>query len=443
MKRLWGIGQLDKQEHLPEILRETITVVSHDKISYIEREDAKSEDKEVVVFARTMKGLLFEHLGSNLGARVFSDIKARDAELKWGCRGPQILRRVLGFDFSSGGVSSNLSPGFLENLDKPDIVFLQEYDSEELQEADFGNGEASSFRCAIENAGYDSLVFLKPDGKPFVATFWRKDRFCVASGALEPGGGRTVSTGTGALSGSIFCDDLFSKWHPWEKDRTSFRKSELLKEKQRRSVGMVKLRSKQDPQLALWAVNTHLMTDSRDCNLTNAYPGEVRAGELAEMKRLIHSRCAVGQPQPVVIAGDFNTQPTSMDIFQGSVQASKEALATGLAVPSKLNLDTGFCDKDEDKYLDWVSNGGLVEAFATKHRWDGKHAKNWPTSISSKRSEHIDYIFYTPGLLSLKALALRSISPRDKMPNAEEPSDHLPLGAIFDFTKQSGSGSAL
>jgi hypothetical protein len=55
--------------------------------------------------------------------------------------------------------------------------------------------------------------------------------------------------------------------------------------------------------------------------------------------------------------------------------------------------------------------------------------------VVTLRARHIDYIFYSPTMLTLHTIVLDT--PDDVTPNMVEPSDHMPLGATFSW----GSGS--
>lgn len=57
-----------------------------------------------------------------------------------------------------------------------------------------------------------------------------------------------------------------------------------------------------------------------------------------------------------------------------------------------------------------------------------------PTSVSSARSEHIDYLFYDSRNLFLKEVLLEM--PDSPTPNKVEPSDHMPVGAKFQWARQ-------
>ena len=85
--------------------------------------------------------------------------------------------------------------------------------------------------------------------------------------------------------------------------------------------------------------------------------------------------------------------------------------------------------------LDWTTNTGggamLSDAFEPLHQWDKAHASHVPTSRNSVRSEHIDYLFYDTRALAVQQIALKP--PPTAIPSFDEPSDHVPVGAVFSW----------
>merc|ERR1719272_1094316 len=103
------------------------------------------------------------------------------------------------------------------------------------------------------------------------------------------------------------------------------------------------------------------MTTSRDNPLTNLYPGEVRAGELATIRSLVR-RIGIGTTarEGFLLLGDFNTRADRLDVFSGRV-AHRDGCEPMLA------FDTGF--DMASKTLDWMPGGSrLRESFAATHR---------------------------------------------------------------------------
>ena len=117
------------------------------------------------------------------------------------------------------------------------------------------------------------------------------------------------------------------------------------------------------------------MTTSRDSASTNSFPGEVRAGELARIRRMVaeHVRGEDGVDATTIVAGDFNTSAIDVHVFQGNLASSD-----GKAI----SVDTGF----SGGRLDWTDCTGrkltLYEAFADSHKWGsgvgpGKNFSSW------------------------------------------------------------------
>lgn len=195
---------------------------------------------------------------------------------------------------------------------------------------------------------------------------------------------------------------------------------------------MVRLISKDDPSRKVWVVVVHLMTTSRDAAKTNGYPGEVRAGELAELRKHVAKHVQPGEA--VLLMGDFNTQPTDLAIFAGTVPAAKGSVSG----QAHVLFDTGFKKLGTSRaQLDWLSgdtagSGGavLTDAFEATHGW-GDEGTIQPTSVSAARSDHIDYMFYDARRLKCTETVLQM--PSSATPNTVEPSDHMPIGARFTW----------
>lgn len=83
-----------------------------------------------------------------------------------------------------------------------------------------------------------------------------------------------------------------------------------------------------------------------------------------------------------------------------------------------------------------LTGGGalLTDALESTHGWGETPTGVVPTSVSSARSEHIDYLFYDSRNLFLKEVLLEM--PDSPTPNKVEPSDHMPVGAKFQWARQ-------
>jgi endonuclease/exonuclease/phosphatase family metal-dependent hydrolase len=152
---------------------------------------------------------------------------------------------------------------------------------------------------------------------------------------------------------------------------------------------------------------------------TNTFPGEVRACELAALKRLVESTTQADEI--VVLAGDFNTDAKeALGVFAGNFKSSDPE--------DGCEFQTGF--DAESKTFRWGSRV-LQDAFAETHQWGksvgaGKHC----TSRNANRIEWIDYIFHDG--MQLETLELtKCVTPPVLIPDEQNPSDHLPLTAQF------------
>jgi len=218
-------------------------------------------------------------------------------------------------------------------------------------------------------------------------------------------------------------------WHP-RKDcegAMEFGKKELVPKEFRKNVGLVHLVGLEKETQRIMVVVTHLMTKSRDNEKKTKYPGEIRAGELASLKRVVEEHTGVNEA--VMLMGDFNIQPMEHDIFANQLKnQSNQDNAMYTSFKQQSNGDWVF---------DWRKNGRgalLADAFAGRHGWrdptpgDQKHC----TSRNSERCEWIDYVWYSPAQLELVDLSETRIPP-NPIPDITEPSDHLPLGVRMKF----------
>jgi mRNA deadenylase 3'-5' endonuclease subunit Ccr4 len=136
-----------------------------------------------------------------------------------------------------------------------------------------------------------------------------------------------------------------------------------------------------------WVVNTHLFWDPK--------APDVKLGQTKMLKKFITNQLQ-RSPGGVIIAGDFNSMPTS-----------------------------SVCD-----FL--IEDGLFASAYALEGALD--------TNITPWFSGCIDYIWYTPQELTLdNASDLKEArGDSEYIPDANHPSDHLPLSAVFSFREDSG-----
>lgn len=72
-----------------------------------------------------------------------------------------------------------------------------------------------------------------------------------------------------------------------------------------------------------------------------------------------------------------------------------------------------------------LRRGGWIDAYRDHPRMF--------TSNANRRAKRIDYLFHTPDLTS-RPVALPAISDATPLPSTDEPSDHLPIAATFEWT---------
>lgn len=270
-------------------------------------------------------------------------------------------------------------PRILEKIDaiQPTFLALQEYDVQELP-----TGPHSSFRDALAARGYEGALFLGPgQEKVGVGLFWQRERASMVDtfpkDQVVPCGMETGSYGNVDL------------------------KEAGLRDMDRRLAGFVKLTVDELPTLLC---GTHLMTGSRDKE------GKIRQQELVTIADLMKAWADPGAG--VILCGDFNVNSRGFleeHIWEG----------TGYVRDSDTKANR-FC---------WQRSGAspliLRDAFDSCY---GDEACS--STRTGTRLETIDYIFFDEEAYTLlDSSKLRC--PEQPMPNAEEPSDHIPVCATF------------
>jgi hypothetical protein len=114
--------------------------------------------------------------------------------------------------------------------------------------------------------------------------------------------------------------------------------------------------------------------------------------------------------------------------------------------PAHRRFNTGYEEAGVGHAIfKWSTEQGganLVDAFEGLHSWSKEGALKWPTSRSTARAEHIDYIFYTkPGVGNDARAAIEvdqvvASCPAKPSPNHDEPSDHIPVGVSFKWAEE-------
>jgi hypothetical protein len=136
--------------------------------------------------------------------------------------------------------------------------------------ANYGHGKAiETFREAMKAEGYNGISFCDPKGMLSTAGYWRDDLFQLDEADTNNAELETAMDGLPAgtsIGNAAFCFDLHCKRTPIGSDS-----SELVPwlEKERKTVGFVRLVSRLDTSKKVWLVVAHLMTTSRDSPKTN------------------------------------------------------------------------------------------------------------------------------------------------------------------------------
>ncbi|CAK9070582.1 unnamed protein product [Durusdinium trenchii] len=263
---------------------------------------------------------------------------------------------------------------------EPTLVAFQEYDVHGLATGDWG-----SFREALEGLGYEGAVFLGPgQEKVGVGLFWLRARAKLLAGDALP---EDRMWPCGLESGSLGNVDL---QEPLERamDRRPFCYAKLLVD-----------------DVPLFFCGTHLMTSSRDKD------GQIRKQELITIRRLLEERVEA----PVIFCGDFNINCRNCaeeHIFEGTGHQRDEETQVGR--------------------LCWRKLGGVALVLRDAYA-EVNTLEDFSSTRTGIRLETVDYIFYEEEAFRLlERSELRC--PAEAMPNAQEPSDHIPLMVTLERT---------
>lgn len=423
MRQFWSARRCASQADVPASLK-GVLFENEDHVSYLDKAGQR-------VTATTMRGLLRSNLPEELGIELFDHIMSLEETVySWRTRGPRLFAEITHSRTFRAVDSCDAVDEYL-----PDVVMLQEYDAH-LASADYrGEGVEESFPSAMAALGYSGALFKDPlHGRTppsGLGIFWRSDAF-------EPCGDASVMRLMQGLecgenvSGLVANVDMMERWH-LKKGDAYVEESELMPDADRRNLALLRLRHRETGR-SLCIAATHLMTTSRDSANTNAFPGEVRAGEIATVRAEVQRFASPGEA--LLLVGDFNTDAQDRHIFAGQLQN-----ATGQSLEIATNFEAG----EDGCKLHWQAKGAhgetrgmcLREAFEPMHRWgagvgpasEGGHC----TSINGERVEWIDYMWYSEQALALRHRCDLS-TPAQALPNAEQGSDHLPIAAVFEFT---------
>ncbi|CAJ1944451.1 unnamed protein product [Cylindrotheca closterium] len=393
MRKFWGVPNCQSANDIPKELK-GLKWIDEDRVSYTKSENSK----ETQHIATTMRGTCRKALPNDLFDSFFNEVISKEEGVySWDTRGPRIFQTLL------------LS-------EPPGIIAIQEYDCHDVQAEYRKPGCVESFSEAMSAVGY-SGVFLKDPllgrGPPSgLGVFWMDSEFETLAGKT---GIESLDCGEFAFDDSVSNIDLEEHWHPIKPDNSDF---VMMKAADRRNGALCRLRHKRSGRKVALCT-AHLMTKSRDGLKTNKFPGEVRACELAALKRLVES--TTQDDEIVVLAGDFNTDAKeALGVFAGKFKSSDSE--------EGCEFQTGFDVKS--KTFRWGPHV-LQDAFAETHQWgDGVGAETHCTSRNANRIEWIDYIFHDGVQLETLELS-KCVTPPALIPDEQNPSDHLPLNAKF------------
>ena len=428
MRSFWGYPNcLKSDDDIPFELQGGLKWVDEDIVSY------STGDPPKTVQATTLRGLAKQHLPPDVFDDFFYQeiISKEESIYHWKVRGPRIVQTLMNLSTIEDGETSSQSP--------PDIISIQEYDCHDvvanyLGDDDEESSSTTTFAEAMSSMDYSGIFLKDPllgrDPPSGMGVFWRNDVFETAVSGIF--GMDAIECNSYGFDDSIYNFDLREYWHPITKGDESSCSSiaalELMKAADRRNGGICRLRHKKTGKIVALCT-AHLMTTSRDSIKTNLFPGEVRAGEVATLKKTIETNEMVKPDDTLIFVGDFNTDVKDANqIFSGKIPSSslnnKEEI---------LEFNTGF-DNGSGTFQ-WGSSNRhqLRDAFANQHQWGNNVSTSAVcTSRNMNRVEWIDYIFYDSNKIQVTGTSDCS-TPPNGIPDEIHPSDHLPLLAKFRF----------
>jgi endonuclease/exonuclease/phosphatase family metal-dependent hydrolase len=456
MREFWGCHHLTSAADIPEELNQ-LRFVDEDCVSY---NTISQQGEESSVTARTLRGVAKEVLSGD-DPNLFEDflqdvIGLEERVFSWNVRGPRIFQTIFGVnDVVSKEEQQQKQQQPPPYPNTADIIALQEYDFHNVVANYRGtddDDDDETFAQAMACMDYDGAFFKDPlQGKyppSGLGVFWNKHVF------------ETVTKVEGIESLECCCDksgfqgaaanyDLQEKWHSIKNNNSNDnnnKESELLKPADRRNAGFCRLRHKATGKIVTVCA-THLMTTSRDGPKTNRFPGEVRAGEIARIRKLVQEFCCHQEDNDdaLLLVGDLNTDAKdAKTVFGGEIMSS--SYGNDDPPPPPLMFDTGF--NAATSSFQWGSRS-MVDAFEHQHQWGtqededddddddaitSKKKKKYCSSRNASRIEWIDYVFYDQHRLKCHHVAESLVRvPPTQIPNEIHPSDHLPLFASFEF----------
>ena len=442
MRKLWSVKKLEAPEDIPPEL-DLVRFVKPWTVEYTDRRTGKTHT------ATPLGGLLQKIIDPpNVGDGLFQHIMDEEQKIyTWGVRGPRIFRRVTSpwedsFVSSAGKVTWGADTS-------PALICLQEYDVHNAKAVYNPAVGVETFYQAMRTRGYDGIFFQSSSKTSGVAIYWKEGVFSLDTASPSHPMPDSVAL-EGHYGNMVYNYDMKEHWHCYYGGSNgSEATSTLMPTLDRKNVGMVRLRHGATKG-RLWVVGTHLMTESRDNKKLTKYPGEVRAQEIETLKHFIQRHARGGgsssSAQDVLLLGDFNTDVGMSDIFQGRVKNAAD--------PKKppLMISTGYkiIEEGESTYsgpasrracLAWLAGdkgADLYDAFESVHRrrpHEISKSSEHCTSQNAKRREWIDYIWHSCNSLIPVGVCTNTKRPNEPLPTVTEPSDHVPLGCLFSFSR--------
>jgi CCR4-NOT transcription complex subunit 6 len=190
----------------------------------------------------------------------------------------------------------------------------------------------------------------------------------------------------------------------------------------RDNIGLITILTNLETQQDILVANTHLHWDPALNDVKTVQVGVLLEEiELIAKKNLKTTEDSVMKTLPVLVCGDFNSQPHSA-VYQ--------------------LFSTGFVKDHEDvKGRDYgkFTEKGFSHGFHFKSAYSNIGEMSF-TNFTPSFTDVLDYIWYTPSTLSVRGLLgemdSEYLSHYVGFPNAHAPSDHIPLLTKFQLKQK-------
>lgn len=181
-----------------------------------------------------------------------------------------------------------------------------------------------------------------------------------------------------------------------------------------------------------WVINTHLQSNPRLDDIKYYQWGVILNSIVKNCSNLNNENKL--ENDLVLFMGDFNSMPTSNSL----------RLTKGLE-PKYENLELSFLNKPDNTLKNEEGifkcvNHKKINTFKLTNCYENYWEEGFPefTNFTKGFKETIDYMFYGKGFKIIERKKIPTLNQLknfcvESIPNETYPSDHFPLGCVFDF----------